>query len=168
MTTPTIDIRVNPADEGIQLGPLAIRFLVTGEQSGGSVAAFEMVVPAGERLAAPAHSHDHYEETIYGVAGVLRWTVDGQPVDVGPGQALCIPRGAVHRFDNVGSEDARTLCVITPAAIGPQYFREVAEVVRASAGGPPDKGRMMEIMRRHGLTPAVPPAHAQVVMRDSP
>jgi len=59
MTTPTIDIRVNPADESIQIGPLAIRFLVTGEQSGGSVAAFEMIVPAGERLAAPAHSHDH-------------------------------------------------------------------------------------------------------------
>lgn len=159
---------INSSDESIRLGPLTVRFLLTADDSTGSVAAFELAVPAAQRLAAPAHSHDHYEETIYGVAGVLRWTVDGQPVDVGPGQALCIPRGAVHRFDNVGSEDARTLCVITPAAIGPQYFREVAEVVRASAGGPPDKGRMMEIMRRHGLTPAVSPAHAQVVMRDSP
>ena len=157
MTTPTIDVRVNPADEAIELDPLAIRFLVTGDQSGGSVAAFEMVVPAGQRLMAPAHSHDHYEETIYGTAGVLTWTVDGQPIDVRPGQALCIPRGAVHRFDNTGTEDAKVLCVITPAAIGPQYFREVAGVVRASAGGPPDRARMMEIMRRHGLTPALPP-----------
>ena len=53
---------------------------------------------------APAHSHDHYEETIYGVEGVSTWTVDGKPIDVGPGQALCIPRGAIHRFDNNGSQ----------------------------------------------------------------
>src|SRR5439155_21030036 len=81
-------------------------------------------VGAAHRLPAPAHSHDHYEETIYGLDGVLTWTVDGRPIEVGPGQALCIPRGAIHRFDNLGSQDARALCVITPAAIGPQYFRE--------------------------------------------
>ena len=158
MTTPAIAFRVNPGAETIRLGPLAIHFLVTGEHSSGTIAAFELAVPARQRLSAPAHSHDHYEETIYGISGVLRWTVDGQPVDVGPGEALCIPRGAVHRFDNEGNEDAKVLCVVTPAAIGPQYFREVAEVARASAGGPPDAAKMMEVMRRHGLTPAPPRA----------
>jgi hypothetical protein len=44
--------------------------------------------------------------------------------------------------------------MITPAAIGPQYFREAAEVIHAAAGGPPDRAKMAEIMRRHGLTPA--------------
>jgi quercetin dioxygenase-like cupin family protein len=149
---------VNPAEETITLGPLTVRFLVTGGNSTGSVAAFELFVPAAQRLMAPAHSHDHYEETIYGIEGVLTWTVDGKRVDVGPGQALCIPRGAVHRFDNHGDVDVKALCVITPAAIGPEYFREAAELVRAAAGGPPDRGKMMEIMRRHGLTPAPPPA----------
>jgi quercetin dioxygenase-like cupin family protein len=151
-------LRVNPSDETIHLGPLGVRFLLTGDHSTGSVAAFEILVPAAERLAAPAHSHDHYEETVYGIAGVLTWTVDGTPIDVGPGQALCIPRGAIHRFDNNGGQDVKALCVITPAAIGPQYFREAAEVLAAAGGGPPDRARMMEIMRRHGLTPAPPPA----------
>jgi quercetin dioxygenase-like cupin family protein len=118
------------------------------------VAAFELLVRGGQRLPAPAHSHDHYEETIYGLEGALTWTVDGKPIEVGPGQALCIPRGAVHRFDNLGSQDAKTLCVMTPAAIGPEYFREAFDVVRAAAGGPPDRAKMAEIMRRHGLTPA--------------
>ena len=158
MTTPAIAFRANPGAETIRLGPLAIHFLVTGEHSSGTIAAFELEVPASQRLTAPAHSHDHYEETIYGISGVLRWTIDGQPVDVGPGEALCIPRGAVHRFDNEGSEDAKVLCVVTPAAIGPQYFRDVAEVARASAGGLPDRAKMMEVMRRHGLTPASPGA----------
>ena len=151
---------LSPADETIRIGPLPIRFLVTGENSSGTVAVFEVVVPAGQRLMGPAHSHDHYEETIYGIEGVLTWTVDGNPIDVGPGQALCIPRGAIHRFDNNGSQDSKVLCMATPAAIGPQYFREVADALNTATGGPPDRAKMMEIMRRHGLTPAPPPPQA--------
>lgn len=86
MAQQTIDLHVNPSDETIHLGPLAVRFLLTGENSTGSIAAFELVVPGAQRLAAPAHSHDHYEETIYGIDGVLTWTVDGKQIDVGPGR----------------------------------------------------------------------------------
>ena len=160
MTLQVFDLHTNPADETIRLGPLTVRFLITGENSNGSVAAFLVVVPAELRLAGPAHSHDHYEETIYGLEGVLTWTVDGKQIGVGPGQALCIPRGAIHRFDNNGSQDVKALCVITPAAIGPQYFRESAEVINAAAGGPPDRTKMLEVMRRHGLTPAPPSPQA--------
>jgi quercetin dioxygenase-like cupin family protein/predicted ester cyclase len=158
MTPQTTKLQVNPSEEIIRLGPLAVCFLLTGDNSNGSIAVFELIVPSAERLAAPAHSHDHYEETIYGVSGVLTWTVDGTQIDVGPGQALCIPRGAIHRFDNNGIQEAKSLCVITPAAIGPQYFRESAEVISAAAGGPPDRAKMSEIMRRHGLTPGPPPS----------
>ena len=154
MTQPTIDLRVNPSEESIRVGPLTIRFLLTGDNSSGSIAAFELTVPGAQRLSVPAHSHDHYEETIYGIDGVLTWTVHGKQIDVGPGQALCIPRGAIHRFENNGTQDVKALCVITPAAIGPQYFREAAELIHAGAGGPPDRVKMAEIMRRHGLTPA--------------
>jgi quercetin dioxygenase-like cupin family protein len=160
MTQQTIGLHVNPSNETIRLGPLAVRFLIAGENSSGTVAAFELIIPGAQRLVAPAHSHDHYEETIYGIDGVLTWTVDGKQIDVGPGQALCIPRGAIHRFDNNGIQDAKVLCVITPAAIGPQYFRDSAEVINAAAGGPPDRAKMAEIMRRYGLTPATPPAQA--------
>jgi len=156
MAQQTIDLRISPSDETIRLGPLGVRFLITGENSSGSIAAFELIVPGARRLAAPAHSHDHYEETIYGIEGVLTWTVDGKLIDVGPGQALCIPRGAIHRFDNNAIPDVKALCVITPAAIGPQYFRESAEVINATAGGPPDRAKLAEIMLRHGLTPAPP------------
>src|SRR6476620_7556808 len=158
MTADTHALAVNHAEERIDFGPLAVRFLVTADHSTGSIATFELTVGASQRLMAPAHSHDHYEETIYGIAGVLTWTVDGHPIEVGPGQALCIPRGAVHRFDNNGGQDVKALCVITPAAIGPQYFRESAEVINAAGGGPPDRAKMAEIMRRPGLTPAPPPA----------
>ena len=152
MTQPHTDAGV--PFETIRLGPLAVRFLVTATQSTGSVAVFELMVPAAQRLMAPAHSHDQFEETVYGIEGTLTWTIDGKPTEVGPGEAVCIRRGAVHRFDNNGSVDATALCIISPAALGPDYFLEAAEVMKAAGDGPPDRAKMVEIMRRHGLTPA--------------
>lgn len=141
--------------EKITVGELAIRFLVEGDESAGSVAVFEFDVPAGSKVAA-AHSHDGYEETIYGLEGVLTWTIEGIPTDVGPGEALCIPRGAVHQFDNRGGVDATALAIVTPGILGPDYFREIAAVLDASAGGPPDVAAIVAVMRRHGLTPVAP------------
>jgi quercetin dioxygenase-like cupin family protein len=137
--------------EVITVGGMRIRFLVEGEESGGSVSIFEFDVPAGTKVAA-GHSHDAYEETIYGLDGVLTWTIEGTPIDVGPGEALLIPRGAVHQFDNRSGSDAKALAIVTPGILGPDYFREVATILDAAAGGPPDFDALGEVMRRHGLT----------------
>ena len=142
--------------ELIRVGDTAVRFLVEGGDSGGTVAVFEATIRARGRMPAP-HSHDGYEETVYGLEGVSTWTVDGTAVDLAAGDALCIRRGAVHHFDNRGDVDAKALCIITPGVLGPDYFREVAAVFAESAGGPPDLARIGEVMRRHGLTPAPPP-----------
>ncbi len=148
----------NPSEETIQIGAtgIGIRFLLAREDTNGSMSVFEVRVPAGQKLAAPAHKNDAYEEVLYGIEGVLTWTVDGTPIPVGPGQALCIPRGAVHRFDNFGSEDVKQLCLISPAIMGPAYFREAAEAIGAAGGGPPDRAKMAEIFRRHGMTIVAP------------
>jgi hypothetical protein len=39
MRVQTMDLAVNAAEETISLGPLTVRFLITGENSGGSIAA---------------------------------------------------------------------------------------------------------------------------------
>jgi quercetin dioxygenase-like cupin family protein len=139
--------------EEIRIGELAIRFLVDAEASGGSVALFEFDVPARAKVPA-AHSHDAYEETIYGLEGTLTWTIDGREREVGPGDVLCIGRGAVHHFRNEEDIEASALAVVSPGVLGPDYFREVAAVVEAGAGGPPDLAAIGAVMRRHGLTPA--------------
>lgn len=138
--------------EEIRVGEMAIRFLLEGEQSEGSVAMFEFDVPAGSRIAAP-HSHDRYEETIYGLEGALVWTVEGERNEVGRGEVLCIPRGAVHHFENAGGLDATALAIVTPGILGPDYFREVAAILDAATAGPPDPAAIAAVMRRHGLTP---------------
>jgi quercetin dioxygenase-like cupin family protein len=139
--------------EEIRIGQLTIRFLIQGAETDGALAVFEFDVPAGAKVPI-AHSHDGYEETIYGLAGVLTWTVEGTATDVGPGEVLVIPRGAVHHFDNGGEADASALGIVTPGILGPDYFRDVADVLAASVGGPPDLAAIADVMRRHGLTPA--------------
>lgn len=138
----------------IQLGPIQVRFLVEAEDSGGSATVFECVVPAAANVPVP-HSHDAFEETIYGLSGVTAWTVDGVVHEVGPGQALCIKRGSVHGFENRGDADATFLAIASPGVFGPAYFEEIAAVAAAAAGGPPDLGAIREVMTRHGLSPAI-------------
>lgn len=139
--------------EEIRIGDLAIRFLVEGDESAGAVAVFEFDVPAGSKVPIP-HRHDDYEETVYGLDGVLSWTVDGSTTELAAGEALVISRGAVHHFANPGDVDARALAIVTPGVLGPDYFREVAAVVDAAVDGPPDVAEIGAVMLRHGLTPA--------------
>ena len=142
-------------NDTIMVGALSVRFLVDAADSNGSASVFECFVPAGSRMPAP-HSHDGFEETIYGLEGTTTWTINGGKVEVGPGEALCVQRGQIHGFQNHGDVDATFLAIATPAVFGAGYFREIGQVLAASAGGPPDVAAIGEVMRRHGLTPAPP------------
>jgi quercetin dioxygenase-like cupin family protein len=139
--------------EEIRIGQLAIRFLLEDRDSAGALAIFEFDVAAGAKVPV-AHSHDAYDETIYGLAGVLTFTLDGCQSDVGPGEVLFIPRGVVHRFDNIRGADAKMLAVVTPGLLGPDFFREMAAIVNSATGGPPNPAALAQVMCRHGLTPA--------------
>jgi quercetin dioxygenase-like cupin family protein len=143
---------VKSTSEEIRIGQIAIRFLLEGEASGGSVAVFEFDVPAAARVPI-AHSHDGYEETIYGLEGVLTWTVDEEQTEVGPGEVLYIPRGVAHRCDNDHEAGATMLAIVSPGVLSLDYFREMAAVIKTATGGPPDLVALGDVMRRHGLTP---------------
>jgi len=144
--------------EIIQVGQIGIRFLLESADTNGAVAMFEFTVPVGAKVPVP-HSHQHYDETIYGVAGVVTFTVEGKAVDIGPGESCFIPRGAVHGFNNLKQAGVKALAVITPALLGPDFFKEAAAIVNAS--GPPDVEKLKAVLLKHGLVPALP----QVVAR---
>jgi len=137
----------------IKVGQVAIDFLLEAADTNGAAAMFEFTVPVGAKVPVP-HYHEHYDETIYGLAGTLTFTVEGKAIDIQPGEACFIPRGAVHGFDNLKQVDAKGLAVITPGLLGPVFFKEVAGIV--NAGGPPDLQKLRLIMTKHGLVPVVP------------
>lgn len=141
--------------DSISVGSITVDFLVEAEDSGGSVTVFECSVPVAARVPI-AHSHDAFEETIYGLEGVCSWTVDGELHEIGPGDSVCIRRGQVHHFANEGDADAKFLAIASPGVFGPDYFRDIAAVIAAAAGGPPEPEAMVGVMLRHGLTPAKP------------
>ena len=92
----------------------------------------------------------------YGLEGVTTWTINGQRTEIGPSEAVCVPRGQIHGVENHGTVDATFPTIATPAVFGPANFREVGEVLDASAGGPQDLAAIGAVMRRHGLSPAPP------------
>jgi quercetin dioxygenase-like cupin family protein len=138
--------------EIIRIGPIEIRFLLDGDDTAGRLSMFEFLVAPGARVPVP-HYHEHVDEVAYGLEGVLTFTVDGRSIELKPGDNCFIPRGAVHHFINNGPE--RTLSVLTPASIGPAYFRDMAALL---VSGPPDPPRIAEVMRRHGLIVVSPNA----------
>src|SRR3954465_6233220 len=100
--------------ETIKVGQIAIDFLLEAADTNGTTAMFEFTVPAGAKVPVP-HYHEHFDETIYGLAGVMTFTVDGKTIDIAPGETCFIPRGAIHSFDNLRQEETKALAVIAPA-----------------------------------------------------
>lgn len=131
----------------VRIGELDLRFLIT--DPGATV--FECVIRSGARVPAP-HYHRDADETLYGLAGTLTVTLDGGVSLLQPGEAVFIPRGAVHHHENKHTGDARFLAVLTPGTIGRAYFEEIADVINVP--GRPDLAKAKEVMLRHGLVPA--------------
>jgi quercetin dioxygenase-like cupin family protein len=140
-------------NETIKIGQTTIDFLLESADTNGSVAMFEFGVPAGAKVPLP-HYHEHYDETIYGIEGVITFTVEGKSIDIASGESYFIPHGAVHGFNNLRAENAKALAVITPALLGPNFFKECSEIV--NAGGPRDIEKLRIVMNKHGLVPVLP------------
>jgi quercetin dioxygenase-like cupin family protein len=131
----------------VRIRQIELRFLVSA--AGATV--FEFTVPSRARVPAP-HHHRDADEFLYGLEGTLTVIVDGQTREIRAGDAIFIPRGAVHHHENLHDDTAKVLASMTPGTIGRRYFEEIAEVVNVP--GKPDFAKAGEIMLRHGLIPA--------------
>ncbi len=91
-------------------GPHVIR--IAAAQTGGRLGVFESEVPAGE--GPPPHVHECEEEFFRVLEGRFAFWCDGARVDLEAGGVIIVPRGAVHRFQNVGNQTGRLMVVVTP------------------------------------------------------
>jgi len=137
--------------EIICVGALELRFLLDGNDTDERMVVFEFSVPPGAKVPA-LHYHTEIDELVYSLASTMSTTIGGLVQDVGTGDQCFIPRGVVHHHTNLGTETATLLTVLTPATIGPAYFRELGALLQA--GGPPDPARVQEIMTKYGLVVA--------------
>jgi quercetin dioxygenase-like cupin family protein len=136
--------------EVIRIGQVVVTFLRSRHDTDGMLDMFEFLVPSGARVPAP-HYHTSWDETVYGLDGLMTWIVDGVESVLGRGDHMFIRRGQLHQFVNRGSEDARALGVLTPGVIGPEYFRAMATVINVD--GPPNLAKAKAVMLEFGLVP---------------
>jgi mannose-6-phosphate isomerase-like protein (cupin superfamily) len=68
--------------------------------------------PAGQ--VKEKHVHHQQDHVIIVRPGRMRWTVEDQGLDTGPGDAFAMPTGTAHSYRVFGDEPARAVCVDSP------------------------------------------------------
>lgn len=140
------------AKESIIFNGMEVRFCLDENDTNGALTMFECIIDPAARVPVP-HYHKDFDETVYGLEGIVSYTIDGKSVDIGPGDCYYISRGMVHGFENKTNGRIRFLCVINPGIFGPSYFKEIAATL--NAGGPPNIPKLKEILLKHGLVPVM-------------
>jgi quercetin dioxygenase-like cupin family protein len=129
------------------------RFLVTGEESGGSYFAMEALVPPAG--GPPPHIHRNEDETFYIVEGECTFRLGDDTVVAGPGDFVNVPRETVHCFRNDGTEPVRMILTFTPSGIE-KFFEETLDLALDPTQPPPDNvdevaARYAEAASRYGM-----------------
>jgi len=104
---------ISPAGEGKLargFGPHLIR--IPSEATGGRLGAFESCIPAGE--GPPMHVHEREDEFFRVLDGCFAFWCNGTRVELEAGGLIVVPRGAVHRFQNIGDSAGRVMTIVTP------------------------------------------------------
>jgi mannose-6-phosphate isomerase-like protein (cupin superfamily) len=138
---PTVDLSrvvVGPDDgKVVHFGRAkSVRFIVTGEQTGGHYSIVEHPVAPGF-VGAPYHTHhgeDQYSYVLYGSIQVL---LGDEVVDVPTGGFVYKPRGLGHAFWNPGPEPAAVLELVAPGGFE-MYFAELAELFESGRVADPE------------------------------
>ncbi len=144
------DILIQPdGGEMVWLRGLGVRYLVSGEQTGGRLSLVEHPIRP-KALAAPTHTHTHEDEISYVVEGRVGIQIGERVLIAEPGATVFKPRGIPHAFWNAGDTPARVLEVITPAGFE-GYFREMAALFSAAEAGLPDPEKAAALFAKYGL-----------------
>jgi quercetin dioxygenase-like cupin family protein len=111
-----------------------LRFLVSGEETGGAVFIAEgLVLPGG---GPPPHIHSREDESFYLLEGTLTVQVGDETLQATPGDFVYLPRGITHSFRNTGQVNARMLVTVAPAGLE-KYFEETFDPAVEGSGPPP-------------------------------
>jgi len=130
------------------------RTLVAGEQTQGTYAVIDMLVPPG---GGPGpHAHARIQEAFYVIEGEVVVRSETQTYTARRGAFVEIPKGgAIHSFTNESAAVAHLLCLVVPAGLE-AFFQEIGQPVAAGAFlpkptlTPDDLHRLAETADRYG------------------
>lgn len=83
----------------------------------------------------PKHYHPSQDERFVVLEGQISVRVEGEESELGEGEEIRIPRGAVHQMWNPGLRDARVSWITEPAGRTEQWFRAIDRLYREGRVG---------------------------------
>jgi quercetin dioxygenase-like cupin family protein len=127
------------------------------DETGGAMTVMEFTIPAGS--GPPPHTHDG-AEAIYVLDGRLRFKIDGQAVEAGPGSFAYYPAGTTETFEPL--EEVRVLVFYGVGGMD-EFFAEAGEPaerreIPPPSDTPPDLERIAALGEAHGLHIQAPDA----------
>src|SRR5688572_4625064 len=136
------------------------RFLATGEDTNGTYALWEALVPPGG--GPPPHVHSREEEGFYVLEGEITFTVNGERVVATVGTFANMPVGTPHSFLNESDKPAKMLISVAPAGLEEMFFEVGVPLAAGATIAPPPSKEEIERLRalapKYGIE-ILPPPH---------
>ena len=128
------------------------RFLATGEDTDGTYAMWEAIVPPGG--GPPPHIHSREEESFYVLEGEITFQIGDERIVAQPGTFANMPVGSLHSFKNETGKPAKMLISVAPAGLEEMFF-EVGQPVQAGETPPlptkQDIEKLLTVAPRYGI-----------------
>lgn len=103
----------------------------------GSTSGFGGVLQLAPGEVVTEHYHPYSEEFLHVITGRLSMALDGQPMELGPGDSLMVPINMRHRLVNVGDVASMVVFHLSPLAPRPELGHvDTEELADPSAPSP--------------------------------
>ena len=129
-----------------------LTFKATAAETRGSLMAVEVLAAPGG--GPPPHVHANEDETFYVLDGEFEILLGDRTMRAGAGAFAFVPRGTLHRFENVSDTPSRMLIVFTPGGLEGFFFEAglpVEEGEPAPPLGPEEIERSRAAAVRYGM-----------------
>lgn len=135
------------------------RFLATGEDTNGTYAQWEAVVPPGG--GPPAARAQPGRRRVLRARREITFTVKGERVVATAGTFASMPAGTPHSFKHESDRPARMLIAVAPAELEHMFFEVGVPLAGGATAAPPptpdEVERLLAAARRYGIEIRFPP-----------
>jgi mannose-6-phosphate isomerase-like protein (cupin superfamily) len=134
------------------------RFLATGDNTHGTYATWEAIVPPGG--GPPPHVHSREEEGFYVLEGEITLHAGDKQIVATEGMFVNMPIGLPHSFKNESSKPAKMLITVAPAGLENMFFEIGVPLAEGSTTAlPPTQEeieKLLEIAPKYGIEILLP------------
>src|SRR6478735_5630717 len=122
------------------------RFLVTGDNTHGTYAMWEAIVPPGG--GSPPHVHSREEEGFYILEGEITLQAGDERIVATAGMFFNMPIGLPHSFKNESSKLAKMLILVAPAGLENMFIEVGLPLAEGSTSAlPPTQEEIEKLLK---------------------